>query len=227
MYQHVQGSAARKANTSRKPKTTTEPRSRAKEVPAPKADAIRRPGHTRRPFVAEDAASAGDEEQDGDDDDLGHQPPAPKRQRTAPAADLPKAPGDDLNSLPTWASYHYGSVCGMVETTLLCGGPVVLSLIKTYSTMCMHFYCWNANFRLQATPAGASSGTAQTAAGVGATSAAASDAPAWMWQRGTGLVDYSGDSSTELGDDRRCTLTPCSVLTSTRRQYTRAASHTA
>ncbi len=60
----------------------------------PKATGQRRPGHTRRPFAAEDTASWGGEEHDTDDDLADGQPKA-KRQRPASAADsLAAAPGE-------------------------------------------------------------------------------------------------------------------------------------
>ena len=96
---HAQEPAVREAKQPRKPKSTTEPRSRAKRVATSNGHAGRRPGHTRRRFVAEDAASAGDEEQDGDDG-LVDEPPVAKRQRTTQAASLPKRPGDDRAWIP-------------------------------------------------------------------------------------------------------------------------------
>jgi len=78
-------------------------------------------------------------------------------------------------------------------------------------------FCCNAPSVLKPPPAGPSGCGPRTATGEGATSVATEDAPAWMCSgrpRGAGLVDYSGDSSTELGDERRCTLTACVVLTS-------------
>ena len=59
----------------------------------PKQTAVRRPGHKRRPFVAENEASPGDEVQEADDH-LEDEVPDAKRQRTAEAAESPEAPGE-------------------------------------------------------------------------------------------------------------------------------------
>ncbi len=67
----------------------------------PDEKAGRRPGHKRAPYVPDNEASLGEEGPEGDEDDVEEEPPAAKRQRTAPeAADSPDAPGDDLPQGP-------------------------------------------------------------------------------------------------------------------------------
>ena len=65
-----------------------------------KATAVRpRPGHTRRPYRAEDTAASGGEEQDSGDE-LADEEPQAKRLRPTNVADSLVAPGDNPVQAP-------------------------------------------------------------------------------------------------------------------------------
>lgn len=68
---------------------------RATRQAAPEADAVRRPGHTKKPYVADDTGASGGEVHDTDDDRAEEEPKA-KRRRPTSAADSVAAPGADL-----------------------------------------------------------------------------------------------------------------------------------